>query len=78
MNEWKRVLCLAGPASNRTSAVVELEGTRPDERLMPKMARRAARLAFGHSSGVTVWESGYRYGYRLYANTARKLTASLQ
>lgn len=70
---WKSVLCLAGAPDNQQSALVELRGTYPGEKLTPKLARRAARIAFGHSRGVWVQDRRYRIEYRLYANTARKV-----
>lgn len=51
---------------------VILNGVHPDEKLTPKLARRAACVAQGHDTGVTVW-SGDDFGYRLYENSARKV-----
>ena len=44
---------------------------------MPRMARRAARVAFGGDAQMTVWDHEYDYGYRLYKNSARKLKPEL-
>ena len=62
-----------GPRSNPIITNVQLNGVLPNERLTPQMARRAARVAFGHSNQVTVWDSHAGHGYRLYKNSARKL-----
>lgn len=61
-----------GPRTNPTTLIVELDGVLPDERLTPKLAAQAARIACGHRDGVTVQESNGD-GYRLYRNTARKV-----
>jgi len=68
---YKTVDCVAWPPVCMT---VELSGVLPSERLTPKMAERAARVAFGHRSGITVWDNEFHHGYRLYKNSARKLT----
>jgi len=62
-----------GPRSNLLYTAVELNGVSPDEKLTPKMARRAARVACGHTIQVTVWDNEHDYGYRLYRNSARKV-----
>jgi len=63
----KEFICIAGPRYNPVTVTVTLNGVLPDERLTPKMARQAARAAFGESDGaITVW-SNDEYGYRLYA-----------
>ena len=62
-----------GPRANPARALVELNGVVPEEHLTPKLARRAARIACGHANGVTVWDSEYGHGYRLYSSSARKL-----
>ena len=72
MNE-KKFVCSAGfPLYNPALQVVSLNGVSENERLTPKLARRAARVAFGHSSGVTVWSTD-DHGYRLYKNSHRRL-----
>ena len=63
----------AGPRSNPVTTNVQLNGVLPEERLTPQMARRAARVAFGHSNQVTVWDGPQGRGYRLYKQSARKL-----
>ena len=68
----KRFICKSGENDGIT-AEVALNGVTEDERLTPKMAARAARVAFGHRSGVSVG-SNDKHGYRLYANSARKFT----
>lgn len=52
---------------------ITLNGVLMTERLTPKMARRALRVSCGSDSGGTVWDHEYRIGYRVYANSARKL-----
>lgn len=52
---------------------IQLAGVLPAEPLTPKMARQAARAAFGHNNRVTVWDDASGYGYRLYQYSARKL-----
>ena len=42
-----------------------------DTQLTPAIARRAARLAFGHTENVTVYDD--EYGYRLRGKAAKKL-----
>lgn len=70
----KRLTATARARDNQITQAVELNGVGVSEKLTPKMARRAARIAFGHESQVTVWDHEHRYGYRLYRNSARKLT----
>ena len=67
----KRFICKAGK-NNEAISEVTLNGVCESEQLTPKMAERAARVAFGHRSGVTV-TSNDAHGYRLYADSARKL-----
>ena len=55
------------------SSLVQLNGVDPEERLTPKMARRASRVAHGSSASATVWDNEHNYGYRLYPNSARKV-----
>jgi len=71
MNE-KKFVCSAGFLYNPALQVVSLNGVSENESLTPKMARRAARVAFGHSHSVTVW-SDDSHGYRLYRNSHRRL-----
>ena len=66
----KRFTCKSGE-NDGIVAQVTLNGVTEDERLTPKMAARASRVAFGHRSGVTV--TCQDAGYRLYAQSARKL-----
>ncbi len=49
----KLMTVVAGPRSNPITASVQINGIRPQERLTPRLARRAARVAFGHSNQVT-------------------------
>jgi len=71
----KRMTATAGSKSSPVTTQVELNGVAPEETLTPKMAARAARTAFGHRDGVTVWDHEHDYGYRLYAKSARKVSA---
>ena len=72
--EAKTLLAIAGPHDAQVTASVQLNGVIETERLTPKMARQAARIAFGHCHRVTVWDWEGDYGYRLYAKSARKIT----
>lgn len=76
INDTKQIHCSAGPRSNLVHATVQLNGVLPSEQLTPKLAARAARVAFGHRDGVTVWDNEHGHGYRLYAKSARKLAES--
>ena len=67
----KRMTVTAGSKSNPVTTEVELNGVGVEETLTPKMAARAARIAFGHRDGVTV-HNGER-GYRLYKHSARRI-----
>jgi len=69
----KTLTVVAGPLYNPIRTNVQLNGVGPEERLTPKMAQRAAKVAFGHCIRVTVWDHEYNLGYRLYQNSARKL-----
>lgn len=71
--EAKQMQVLYGPRENGQSVLVTLNGVTADEPLTPRLAAQAARIACGHRNGVTVWDTEAGYGYRLYANTARKL-----
>ena len=73
--ETKRFICKSG-RHNEVTETVELNGVTEDERLTPKMAARAARVAFGHRGGVTV-SSNDRHAYRLYARSARMLSCDV-
>jgi hypothetical protein len=68
--------CTTGPKGNQVHETVELLGVLENAEMKPKLAEQAARVAFGHRNGVTVWDNERRHGYRLYANTARKLSQS--
>lgn len=69
----KKLFTQAGPRGNPVTANVYLSGVLPDERLTPRMARRAARITFGHENRVTIFDNQAGYGYRIYLNSARKL-----
>lgn len=72
MNE-KVFHCSAGSSENRVVSTVILNGVEASEKLTPALARRASRVAFGHSNGVDV-VSNEDHGYALYANTHRKFS----
>jgi len=67
----KIISASTGSRTNPVHATVQLNGVNPDALLTPKMARMAARIAFGHCNQVTVRDN--HRGYRLYKNSARKL-----
>jgi hypothetical protein len=73
IDQAKELTASTGPRGNEISLPVQLNGVLPEERLTPKLAARAARVAFGHRDGVTVWDNEHGYGYRLYKESARKL-----
>jgi hypothetical protein len=54
------------------SVIVELPNVPESAPLTPKLARSAARIAFGHSDGVTVLDGDN--GYALTKSGARKLS----
>lgn len=58
----------AGNRINPVTATVEIPTA--TGKLTPEQARQAARIGFGHTSGVTVNDG--RDAYRLSGNTARK------
>lgn len=74
-----------GPRGNRQTAIVTLNGFTMSDKLTPKLARAALRIV-GATDGV-VWtlpkpdpETGEIqywdvYGYRVYARSARKISA---
>ena len=68
----KTLSCNAGAADNPVYANVQLDGVTPGAKLTPKLARRAAKIAFGHDNCVTVFDIENRYGYRLYAKSTKK------
>lgn len=68
----KQLTVTSGPRGNQISSQVELNGVPISEKLTPKMAARAARIAVGGRDGVTV-TSNDAHSYRLYAKSARKL-----
>jgi len=69
----KELTVISGPLDDLRTDIVQLHGVPSDERLTPKLARQAARLAIGSSNRYTVWDETAGYGYRLYARSARKL-----
>lgn len=74
MNDpWKKLRVTYRAITGREPEIVQLRGIMPDTRLTPRLAEQAALVACGGRSGVTVWDNEHGYGYRLYANSARKL-----
>jgi len=71
--EDKNLQVITGPIGNQQTCTVILNGVDLDERLTPKMARRAARVAHGGGWAATVWDTQAGIGYRLYRRSARKL-----
>jgi hypothetical protein len=69
----KELLVISGPMYEPTFTRVQLPGISADERLTPKLARQAARMACGSDRRATVWDEEADVGYRLYAQSARKL-----
>ena len=67
----KKFFLSAGPKGNKIHTEVTLDGVLDEERLTPKLAIRAALVAFGHRCGVRVGDGFTEY--QLYANTHRKL-----
>ena len=82
MREWKKVRIEYQRGLRRRQAItrkspktIQLSGVTPETRLTPRLAEQAALIACGNHNGVTVWDNEYQHGYRLYANSARKLTS---
>ena len=73
----KRFTVTYGPRYNPQHAEVTLNGVIDTEPLTRAMAVRAARVGCGHRCGVTVW-SNDDHGYRLYAESARRLPSKGQ
>lgn len=71
--ELKRIKVSRGPTWNPIVNQVELNGVSPEERLTPKLARRAVLVAGGYCFPATAWDQDHDYGYRVYVNSARKL-----
>lgn len=68
----EKVLRVTGKVKGKIeSHDIEMQGTIGNERLTPKMAIRAALVAFGHRCGIKV--SDGETCYRIYANSYRKL-----
>lgn len=69
--ELKHFFLSAGPKGNELHTEVTLNGVLKEERLTPKLAIRAALVAFGHRCGVRVRDE-FGAGYRVYAHSYRK------
>lgn len=69
----KELLVISGPIYEPKSTRVQLPGILANQPLTPKLARQAARMACGQATRATVWDEGAGVGYRLYAQSARKL-----
>lgn len=72
MDPLKEFTVIHGPRYNPVTEIVTLNGVGEFERLTPKLAVRAARVACGYRNSVTVW-SNEDYGYRLYKSSCRKI-----
>lgn len=73
IDEAKKLMVVIGPRGDTQVIIVQLNGVLPNERLTPKLALRAARIAQGVAWGATVWDEDAGIGYRLYRRSARKL-----
>jgi hypothetical protein len=71
--ELKQLTVTIGPRGQQQTVQVELNGVLPSERLTPRMARQALRIAQGNDLTGTVFDRENGYGYRVYARSARKL-----
>ena len=69
----KELTVISGPLAEPTITHVQIPGVPADERLTPKLARQAARIACGQAAKATVWDEESGIGYRLYSRSARKL-----
>ena len=70
----KEFYCTAGSRSNPVHARVQLNNVAESVELTPTLAKRAARVAFGHALGVTVADG--KKAYRLTRSGARKIADS--
>ena len=71
--QLKTLKVTIGPRYNPRVCQVELNGISPDERLTPKLARQAMRIAAGVGATGTVVDTAAGYGYRLYEDSHRKI-----
>ena len=69
MKEFK---VITGSKMNPDVGLVQMNSVQADERLTPKLARRAVQVSAGYSFPATVW-SNDDHGYRVYRHSARKL-----
>ena len=69
----KELTVISGPINESMYTRVQIPGIPLEERLTPKLARQAARMACGSDRQATVWDEDAGVGYRLYARSARKL-----
>lgn len=67
----KEMTAIAGSRDNPVWTRVQLNNVDDNAPLTPDIARRAARVAFGHAIGVTV--SDGRITYRLNPSGARRI-----
>ena len=68
----KKLSVTIGPRGKGQTLAVQLNGITPEERLAPKMARRAAVVAHGQGNSAVVYDHEHDIGYILYAKSARK------
>ncbi len=71
---YKECRVVMGSIQRPVVHTVVLNGVLADEKLTRDMARRAVHVAAGFSFPATVWDSENKYGYRVYAKSARKIT----
>lgn len=69
----KTLYATAGSTENPVSSTVELNNYGENDGLSPKMARAAARIAFGHTHGISVTDG--KMTYRLTGNRCRRVTS---
>ena len=67
----KRFTVTAGSKSNPITQQVEIPTA--EGKMTPAQAREASRIAFGHTTGVTVMDKGGE-GYRLNGSKARRVS----
>ena len=72
-NAMKTLKVISGPRYNPSVQLVQLNNVAPDNRLTPKLARRACQVAVGLGYGATVRDIEHGHGYAVYEHSSRKL-----
>jgi len=72
----KTVIVTVGPPDDTQVREVQLNGVLAIERLTPKLARQALRVAQGHDRSGRVLDEDYHHGYDVYPRSARKFTVA--